>query len=283
MPIINIKKTIYRIPFVMLLIMTLLFSGCNRIDKLQVKLGMKNADFEYIKNNMANKIVIQSTRDLGFRFVVTDKSAIKELYSILSSAKKVDRKSSLKADYTFEIHKGDKVYKFDYIAGLDKHDAGNLFSEDGKKIYIVSRRLDIDIIKNLWNTRKPTEFEKVYYGTILKFFKDYGNVVNKKNKAIGIDISQDVEMQKYLLSIDIDSFKNKLSNVMPEAVLVDNNRTDFDVVVTLKTQGYKPSLYKAILLVDNKKEHSEKKYYVNDVYENGEWTIQISDKVMTGF
>ena len=37
---------------------------------------MKNNDFEYIKENKINKIIIQNTRDPGYRFIVTDKKEL---------------------------------------------------------------------------------------------------------------------------------------------------------------------------------------------------------------
>ena len=48
----------------------MLFSttGCQKIDDIKLKMGLINKDFEYIKEGKADKIIIQSTRDQGFRF-----------------------------------------------------------------------------------------------------------------------------------------------------------------------------------------------------------------------
>lgn len=270
-------RTLYML-LIVCLVCSALFSGCTAVEKLQIRLGLKNLDFEYIKQDKIDKIVIQSTRDLGFRFIVTDKRTIKELYDILSSSKKVDEKSSLEPDYIFEMYEGDAtVYKFKYITGLDKTDAGNLYSDDGEDIYIVSKRIDNDIIRNLWNLRKPREFEKVYYGSILTVLDTYKAEINKGAK-IGIDISEDLDVAKYIFSTDLENFKQSLKANISNAELVDKNRDDFDILVTVKTQGYKSDKYRSVLTVYNKKEKSEQKYYTGCRHENGEWDINVNTK-----
>lgn len=258
---------------VLLISMSLLLSGCTLVNDLEVKLGWKNRDFEYIKQNKIDKIIIQSTRDAGFRFIVTDKRTINDLYNILSSAKEVSEESTLDPDYIFEMHEGgDKIYKFNYIAGLDKKDAGNFYSDD--KVYIVSKRIDNDIIRNLWNLRKPREFAVVYYKSILSLLSKYNNDINKGSR-IGINLSDDIDIAKYILSTDLEDFKLQLHEVMGNAELVSSNREDFDVLVTVKTYGYKSDVYKAIVYVQNKNDKSEQKYWIMNKHENGEWNINI--------
>ena len=97
-----------------MVIMILSFSltGCSLIDNVKLKLNMKNTDFEYLKQGKADKLVIQSTRDTSFRFMVTDKNTIKEVYELLSKGKVINEKSDYDPDYIFEIHIGDSVKKF---------------------------------------------------------------------------------------------------------------------------------------------------------------------------
>ena len=51
---------------------------------IQKKLGIRNEYFEFLNNNNVDKISIQSTRDPGFKFIVTEASAIKNMYQLLS-------------------------------------------------------------------------------------------------------------------------------------------------------------------------------------------------------
>jgi hypothetical protein len=246
------------------------------LDDIQVKLGWKNRDFEYIKDNKIDKIVIQSQRDTGFKFTVTDKRTISEMYDILSSGRQVTEKSTLEPDYVFEMYEdanSEPKYKFMYVAGLDKTEAGNLYSDD--KVYVVSRRIDNDIIRNLWNLRKPREFEKVYYPSIISVLEKYGKDINTAGK-VGINISEDLDVAKYILSTNLEDFKNTLNQEAGYAELVKDNKDQYDVLATMKTQGYKSDIYKARLIVNKKKDNVEQIYYIKAKYENGEWGIDVS-------
>lgn len=251
------------------------FSGCSRIDGLKVKLGLKNTDFEYIKQNKINKIVIQSTRDPGFRFVVTDQSAISELYNILASAKQANQKSNLDADYVFELYEAQgTVHKFKYIAELDRNDSGNLYSDD--KIYIVSKRIDNDIINNFWDIRKPKNFQDVYYDSIMETINTYFE--NKdKTKFVGVNLKDDVDIAKFLLSTDLEGFKDNLNSSFKKIELVGDSKDKYDILVTVKTQGYKSTMYKSIITFWDKEKQTEDKYYIYDKHQNGSWDIKISE------
>jgi len=274
----NKKLIIY---IVTIIFICTIFSGCSSIDSLRVKLGFKNNDFEYIKQNKIKKIVIQSTRDPGFRFVVTDQSAISELYDILSSAKQVKQKSTLDADYVFEMDEGQgTVHKFKYVAGIDKSDSGNLYSDD--KIYIVSKRIDNDIINNFWDIRKPKNFQDVYYNSMIRTVNQYFQ--NKdKTKTIGINLKDDVDIAKFLLSTDLVDFKDTLISDYKNIDLVSDDKDKYEILVTIKTQGYKSTLYKGIVTFWDKDKQTEDKYYILDKYVTGGWNIEITNDKPTDF
>jgi len=261
---------------VVLLLFCFFSSGCSKIDELKVKSGLKNTDFEYMKQGKIQKVVIQSTRDQGFRFIVTDQNVIRELYDILSTAKTSSEKSSLEPDYIFEMDEGNnKVHKFNYIAGLEKKDSGNLYSND--KIYVVSKRIDNDIIKSYWTIRKPKNFQEIYYGSIIDTLKQYLKDKDK-NKTVGVNLKDDVESGKFILSTDLEDFKNGLKSQFKNVSVADKGKENYDLWVTIKTQGYKSTLYKAIVIFWDKNERSEKKYYIFDKYENGRWNVKVSEE-----
>ncbi|WP_374119047.1 hypothetical protein [Clostridium sp. OS1-26] len=266
----NIKKF-----FLIIFIITCVFStGCSSLDNIKIKSGLKNTDFEYIKQGKIQKIVIQSTRDQGFRFIVTDQKAIGELYDILSTAKTATQKSSLEPDYVFEMVEGNnKVHKFNYVAGLDKSDSGNLYSND--KIYVVSKRIDNDIIKSFWTIRKPKDFKEVYYGSLIDTLSEYLKDKDK-NKSVGVSLKDDVDAAKFILSTDLEDFKGELKDKFNNTSVADKGKENYDVWVTVKTQGYKSTLYKATVVIWDKAEKSEKKYYIYDQYETNRWNVKIS-------
>lgn len=256
--------------FSFIMIAAFLFTGCKSFDQIKVKIGVKNNDFEYIKQGRIKKIIIQSTRDKSFRFVVTDEIAIKDLYDILSTSKEVSVASTLESDYIFEMYEGiDKVHKFNYIAGLDEKDGANLYSTD--KSYIVSKRIDNDIIQNFWNIRKPIDFKTVYYDSITKVLAEYvkGDV---KGKKIALDISEDNGVSKFVLSTDLESFKSKLLNNYN--TVLNDKKSKNDVLIKVKTEGYKATIYKSSMTIKNSVNAKEKKYYVVAKYDKGLWNIE---------
>ncbi len=278
---INNSLNIKRFFLIIFIIICVFSTGCSSLDNIKIKSGLKNNDFEYIKQGKIQKIVIQSTRDQGFRFTVTDPNTIGELYDILSTAKTATQKSSLEPDYVFEMVEGNnKVHKFNYVAGLDKSDSGNLYSDN--KIYVVSKRIDNDIIKSFWTIRKPKDFKEVYYGSIIDTLSEYLKDKDK-NKSVGVSLKDDVDAAKFILSTDLEDFKGELKDKFNNASVADKGKENYDVWVTVKTQGYKSTLYKATVVFWDKAEKSEKKYYIYDKYENGRWNVKISSEKPSEF
>ena len=254
----------------LLIIGILNFSGCAALETLETKLELRNDYFDYLNSNEVEQISIQSTRDTGFKFIVTDESAIKEMSSFLSKAKISENKSTLEPDYKFEFDLGDEVKEFYYVVGTDE---GNFYNDENT--FSVSKRLDEAIIKNLSFIRKPRDFDYIYYQSIL----DVLQVVDKNNDIndykVGINIKGDMDCLKYIFSTDLNTFMQKANQIIPNVELVDNNEGDFDIVFTVKNRGYDSTNFKTLITVANKKENTEIKYYVVATNEFKEWDIQV--------
>lgn len=274
-----------------ILVIGSLLSGCNQISSIQVKLGLKNKDFEYMKQKPIEKVVIQNTRDNGYKFTLTNPVAISEIYDILSGAKPVDSKSSLKPDYVFDIYENDKVvHQFSYIVGLDKNDGGNLYSKN--KNYIVTNRIDTEILNQFNDVRTPKDFNKIYYPSISECIDKYRTSA-KNNKSIGVDINSDLDVAKYVFSSDLDDFEKTL----PSNVNVLNNTNDpCDIKETITTEGYKEGsfkyngvpytnsyIYKMLILFHDNATNEDKKYYVVGINSNDYWKITVSENKSADF
>ncbi|PJI09023.1 MULTISPECIES: hypothetical protein [Clostridium] len=276
--------------FFLVLVMSLssmTFTGCqsfsNNISNIKVKLGLKNNDFQYIEDGKISKIVVQSTRDSGFRFVVTDKNVINDIYDMLSSAKAVNSRSSLKPDYTFQLYKNDKkVYAtFNYIAGLDKKDGGNFYNNS--KSYVVSNRIDSDIIKNFWEidgTRSLIDFNSVYYKMISDVVDKY--IAYSKSSSIGIEVDNDINAAKFIQSTKLEDFKKKLPSGVTLVESTDDD-TSKDSTLNLTTEGYDQTIYKCTATFYNKKTMEQKKYYLTGKYIKSYWNISISETKPNNF
>ncbi|MEG0641375.1 MAG: hypothetical protein RR515_02160 [Clostridium sp.] len=266
------KKTKLLFITCLVLIMTS-FTGCTLIDKGMVKLGFRNDYFNYIKENKVDKIVIQNARDSGFKFVVTDKNAINDIYDILSNGEERSEKSSLDPDYVFEIHMGEEVKSYNYVVGTDERKKGNFYNDE--KIYQVSKNLDETIIQNLSFIRKPRDFETVYYDSILKVLES--KKTELKDQKVGIDTSGDVDCLKYMFSTDLSNFEEDIKGIIPNGELYNRDVEDYDTIITVKNKGYNSKIFKTHIIVDNKKEKIYENYYVQGDYEYKSWEININE------
>ena len=256
---------------IFLVTMTIL-GGCNPIESIEKKFGIRNEYFEFLNNNNVSKISIQSTRDPGFKFIVTEDSAIKNMYQLLAKSKVSESKSTLEPDYIFEFQIGEEVRNFYYVVGSDE---GNFYNDND--IFTTSKRLDEGIIQNLSFIRKPRDFDYIYYQSIL----DVLNVIKDKIKLsdynIGINIQGDIECLKYVFSIDLKSFIEKARKIAPNIDLVKNNDENFDLVITVKNRGYDSTNYKTKITVNDRIQKYTDEYFITAVNEFKEWNIKVSE------
>ena len=256
---------------IFLVTMTIL-GGCNPIESIEKKFGIKNEYFEFLNNTNVSKISIQSTRDPGFKFIVTEDSAIKNMYQLLAKSKVSKSKSTLEPDYIFEFQIGEEVRNFYYVVGSDE---GNFYNDND--IFTTSKRLDEGIIQNLSFIRKPRYFDYIYYQSIL----DVLNVIKDKIKLsdynIGINIQGDIECLKYVFSIDLKRFLEKARKIAPNIDLVKNNDENFDLVITVKNRGYDSTNYKTKITVNDRIQKYTDEYFITAVNEFKEWNIKVSE------
>jgi len=264
---------------VLLVLSLLVLSGCTRLDSLKVKYGFKNTDFEFMKSQEISKIIIQSTRDKGFRFVVTDKSTISGLYESLSSATKAEKVISHEPDYIFEIHdmEGHVIY-YNYVAGVSDQDLANFYNDEGS--YSVTDRIDNNLIQNLYSIRKPKFFEEIYYGSFIDLIKMVKEEYNEK--SVGIKFYDDVETLKYQLSRDIELFREE---ALKQGAVVLSHGETADAVLEVKTQGYTTIVFKAVVTLKMDADFKPKDYYIFGNYVNDMegWETIISDTKPEGF
>lgn len=256
-----------------MLILGVTMVGCSPVNDVMVKLGFRNNDFDYMKSNKVDEIVIKSTRDTGFRFKVTDPKAIEEIYTILADGSPRKEKSSLDPDYVFEIHMGDQVKTYDYVVGVNEKGKGNFYDAD--HAYEVPKNLDQTIINNLSFIRRPRDFTSIYYGTIMKVIDMNKDKLGDGKHKVGIDILGDLDCVKYLFSVDLKSFVSELQKEIPGAELVKNNEDQFNVIVKVQNKGYNSDTFRTVITIDNKLDNVYETYYVVGHYEFKNWEISV--------
>lgn len=261
------------IAIILTILVSLSLVSCSTVDNIMKRVGLRNEYFEYLKTNKIDKISIQSKRDPGFKFIVTENNAIKNMYNILSKAKESNSKSNLDVDYIFEIYIGDQVKKYNYIAGGDK---GNFYNDEVS--FTVSNRLDEVLMQNLSVIRKPRDFDYIYYNSILNILNMRADEMNSGNNKVGIDIQGDIDCLKYIFSTDIEKFLKSARKITPNVSLVNNNSNEFDFVLTVKSRGFNTTTYKTNIFFEDKKNHMQKNYYILGINEFDEWNIHVYDE-----
>lgn len=267
-------KRKYRKYGVTMLLFTILvsLSGCTTVDKIEKKLGWKTEYFEYLTSDNVEQVSIQSTRDLGFKFIVTEEATKKEIYNFLSKAKISETKNSLDPDYIIEFVLDEEVQKFYFVVD---DGGGNFYNDDG--IYTVSKSLVDSVIQNLSFTRKPKYFESIYFDSIEEVLRLTKNSLENTDVSVGINIQGDVDCLKYVYSDDIENFLSSARKVFSNVNMVENNLSDFQVVLTVKNRGFDTTTYKTAITVTNKEENTEHTYYVVAYYEYKNWNVTVSE------
>lgn len=251
-----------------------LMNGASLFNDIAVKLGFKNNYFNYFKSGVVTEVAMQSTRDPGFRIIVTEPSAINDVYDVLSTGKVVPKsdKSTLQPDYTVQIYRGSKVTTYDYVAGQTSGSTGNFYN--GNEVFHLSKRLDNQIIQNLSFISKPREFSNVYYGSILSVLKLDKAQLTQNNPKVAVNVLDDYLCTKFLLSVDMQNFLSEAQEIVPNIKFMNHDRTNFDIVLNVECYGYTSKTFKTIITVNDKINNSEKKYYVQGTYE-GTWNIDV--------
>lgn len=270
------KKTMRLLTMLLLLFV---LTGCSTLNGLKLKYGLINEDFEFLKSEDLVSLIIQNKRDRGFRFIVKDKGTILDLYASLSKAKAAETPSVYAPDYVFEFHMIDgTVLEYQYVAGISKQEVGNFYNAD--KNYRVTGRIDNDIIKNLYSLRRPRYFDLVYYESLTELMT--GLKAEYEGKSVGVRINNDVDVLRYQLSREIEAFRTGLNDI-GAVLLEDGEKTD--IVLEVKTQGYKTNVYKAVVSMKNNIDFSTREFYIYGVYGNNisKWEITITEEKPEGF
>lgn len=257
-----------------MLIIGVTMVGCSPLNDAMVKLGLRNNDFNYMKTNKVDEIIIESSRDTGFRFKVTDPKAIQEIYKELSSGNPESERSSLDPDYIFKIHSGDQVKTYNYVVGVSESGKGNFYNDTNA--YKVPKNLDQTIINNLSFIRRPRDFNSIYYGTIMKVLELNKDQLGNGKYKVGINILGDIDCVKYVFSVDLQGFQKDVQKIIPGAeIMKKDNSQDFNVIVNVQNKGYDSSTFRTLITIDNKTDNVYSKYYVVGHYDFKKWDITV--------
>ncbi|MGL4992499.1 MAG: hypothetical protein ACRC57_15330 [Sarcina sp.] len=278
----NIKKLTISVIVIVIIagIAGFIFDGSAMFSDMAVRLGLKNNYFNYFNSGVVTEVAMQSTRDPGFRIIVTEPSAINDIYKVLSSAKLVSDKdkSTLTPDYTVQIYEGNQVSTYDYIAGQTSGSTGNFYSPNGKQTFHLSTRLDNQIIQNLSFIQKPRDFDNIYYGSILNVLKLDKSQLTDGNPTVAVNVLDDYLCTKFLLSTDMQNFLSEAKEVVPNISFMNHDSSKYNIIINVQCYGYTTKTFKTVITVNDKLNNTEKTYYVQGNYD-GSWNMEVFDSM----
>lgn len=278
----NIRKiTVSAIVIAIIIgVIAFVMNGASMFSDIAVSLGFKNNYFNYFNSGVVTQVAMQSTRDPGFKVIVTEPGAINDIYKILSEGKLVPAtdKSTLTPDYTVQISEGNKVSTYDYIAGQTSGSTGNFYSPNGEQVFHLSKRLDNQIIQNLSFIQKPRDFSTIYYGSILSVLKLDKAQLTDGNPKVAVNVLDDYLCTKFLLSVDMQNFISEAQGVIPNIKFMNHDRSSFDIIVNVVCYGFTTTTFKTVVTVNDKLNNSEKSYYVQGTYD-GSWNTEVFDSM----
>ncbi|WP_084748471.1 hypothetical protein [Clostridium mediterraneense] len=268
----NIKKI--SIVAIIAIIIIAICTGFSMFNQIAVRLGLRNNYFNYFKQGVVTEVAMQSTRDPGFKIVVTEPTAIQDVYKVLSSGRLVPAsdKSKLQPDYIVEIYEGNQVSKYDYVAGTTGGSTGNFYN--GDQVFHLSKRLDNEIIQNLSFIQKPRDFNTIYYDSILDVLKLDKAQLTQGNAKVAVNLLDDYLCTKFLLSVDIQNFLEQARQIVPGIETMNHDRSKYDIIVNVQNYGFTTKTFKTIITINDKLNNSEKQYYVQGDFTNS-WNIEV--------
>lgn len=273
-----IKAGIRAILFIF--IFALFLSSCSSISKIEVMVGAKNLDFEYMNDvDSIDKIIAQNARDDKFKFIIIDKNAISDIYDMLSRGKVVGEKSDLQPDYTFTVYTTDgSIFKYDYVVGDFTSSLGNFYDDKGK-IYYISDSLDRNIINNFLIFRKPPiDFNEIYYNCIIDVMNQYYRSNNSLlMNSLAIDLNNDLEYRRFIFSYDVNNFIDNLKKSNYTCKVYDTEGAEAsDITLSIKTIGFDEDTYESKYVFTNNITGYKESYSLKASYKNERWSIDIS-------
>ncbi|MGL4451335.1 MAG: hypothetical protein ACRCTZ_09105 [Sarcina sp.] len=272
----NIRKITFSVVLIAIIggAIAFLMNGPSMFNSIAVKIGLKNNYFNYFNEGVVTEVAMQSTRDPGFRIIVTEPSAINDVYKVLSDGRPVSKsdKSTLQPDYKVQIFQGSKVSTYDYVAGQTSGSTGNFYS--GDEVFHLSKRLDNQIIQNLSFVQKPRDFNSIYYGSILDVLKADKTQLTTNSPKVAVNVLDDYLCTKFLLSVDMQNFLSEAQEIVPGIQFMNHDRSKYNIIVNVECYGYTSKTFRTIITINDKNNNSEKKYYVQGEYD-GSWNTQI--------
>lgn len=250
----------------LILLLPMLLSSCKGRSETERKI--KNS----IEGAHVDRVIITSTRNAA-KYTIVDLKSISRIKANILKAKDAKKDTKLEPDFTFKFFEGRKEAAiFEYIAGINDSDEGNLIDDKGN-LYNISSIIEDEFLKRIMRKTSSKNVSE-YYISLIELILEKTNV--QENSTVVVDVIKDYTVTKSILSVEQ---KRILDSVDKRGVkiILPSEEDKYDYYIKINTSSYTNITSKGTVSVKNKL-NVETKYYVEGTFKDGKWSYYIRFK-----
>lgn len=240
-----------------------LASSCSssRVNQNIAKTGLDSSEIH---------LVTVTNKRFAGKYTIIDKKVVDRFKNIVLKGKDVTVTNKLDPDFTFDFYdQTKKVATFNYIAGINDNETGNLIDEQGR-VYHIKSSIEDEFLKRLLNKSDngSGQMAPEYYISLIKDLIKKSNVPD--NSTIVVDIRKDYLVTRQLTSVEqkriLDSIDERnIKIVFPTETEV------WDYMFEIRTEQFMNNTSKATITVTNK-DKSTSRYVYEGTFSKDKWS-----------
>lgn len=249
--------------FILGIMIMFLASSCSgsRINQNIAKTGLDNSEIQ---------LVTVTNKRFAGKYTIIDKKIVDRIKNTILKAKDVSEANKLDPDFTFDFYdQTKKVATFNYIAGINDNETGNLIDEQGN-IYHINPSIEDEFIKRLLNKSDngSGKMAPEYYISLIKDLIKKSDVGD--NSTIVVDIRKDYLVTRQLTSVEqkriLDSIDER--NIK---IVFPTETEKWDYMFVIRTEQFMNNTSKATITVTDK-ENRVTKYIYEGNFTKDRWS-----------
>lgn len=239
--------------FILSIMIMFLASSCSS-SRINQNIAGKGIDSSEI-----NQVTVTNKRFAG-KYTIIDKKIVDRFKSTVLKAKDVSGTNKLDPDFTFDFYdQTKKVATFNYIAGINDNELGNLIDEEGK-IYHINTSIENEFLKRLLNKSDNgnSHMAPEYYISLIKDLIKKSDVPD--NSTIVVDIRKDYLVTRQMTSVEqkriLDSIDER--NIK---IVFPTETEKWQYMFVIRTEQFMNNISKATITVTDKDKKITKYVY----------------------
>lgn len=249
-----------------ILLLPMLLSSCK--GRSETERRIKSS----IEGAHIDRVIITSTRNAA-KYTIVDLKSISRIKGNILKAKDANKDTKLEPDFIFKFFEGRKeAASFEYIAGINDKDEGNLIDDKGS-LYNISSIIEDEFLKRIMRKTSSKNVPE-YYISLIELILEKTNA--QHGSTVVVDVIKDYTVTKSILSVEqkriLDSVDKKGIKI-----ILPSEKDGYDYYIKINTSSYTDIASKGTVSVKNKL-NVETIYHVEGNFKDGKWSYYIRFK-----